>query len=96
MAKVVIAPAAAADLDVLIGELNLPEDTRSRVRSRLMQLGDFPESGEALSGRWQGFRYVLGPWSWMLILFAYDEAADQVAVVTIQDARRARSATSYR
>jgi hypothetical protein len=32
----------------------------------------------------------------MLILFAYDEAADQVAVVTIQDARRAQSATSNR
>jgi hypothetical protein len=96
VAKLVIAPAAAADLDDLIGELNLPNDTRSRVRSRLRQLADFPESGEALSGRWQGFRYVLGPWRWMLILFAYDEAADQVAVVTIQDARRAQSATSNR
>jgi len=96
VAKVVLAPAAVADLDALIGELQLPHDTRSRVRVRLRQLAEFPESGEALSGRWQGFRYILGPWSWMLILFAYDADADQVAVVTIQDARRAKSATSQR
>ena len=96
MSKVVIAPAAAADLDALIGELNLPHDIRSRVGMRLRQLAEFPESGEALSGRWQGFRYILGPWSWMLILFVYDCDADQVAVVTIQDARRAQSATSHR
>jgi hypothetical protein len=96
VAKVVIAPAAAADLDALIGELNLPHEMRSRVRMRLRQLAEFPESGEALSGRWQGFRYILGPWSWMLILFAYDGDADQVAVVTIQDARWAQSATSHR
>lgn len=94
MAEVVVAPAAAADLEVLIRELQLPHDTRSRVRTRLRQLAEFPESGEALSGRWRGFRYILGPWSWMLILFAYDADADQVAVVTIQDARRAESATS--
>ena len=96
VAKVVIAPAAAVDLDDLIGELDLPHDTRSRVRMRLRQLAEFPESGEALSGRWHGFRYILGPWSWMLILFVYNVDADQVAVVTIQDARRAQSATSRR
>jgi hypothetical protein len=96
VAKVLIAPAAVADLDQLINDLDLPRDTRSRVRTRLSQLEEFPESGEALSGRWQGFRYILGPWSWMLILFVYDEDADQVAIVTIQDARRAQSATSHR
>lgn len=96
MATVVIAPAAVADLDLLIDELKLPPDTRSRVRTRLRQLAEFPESGEALTGRWQRFRYILGPWSWMLILFAYDEEPDRVNVVTIQDARRARSATSHR
>lgn len=96
MARVVVAPAAAADLDLLITELELPRDTRPRVRTRLGQLTEFPESGEALTGRWTGFRYILGPWSWMLILYVHDEDADQVSVVTIQDARRAQSATSYR
>lgn len=96
MARVVIAPAAAGDLDLLIRELELPRDTRSRVRTRLGQLAAFPESGEALTGRWRGFRYILGPWRWMLIVFAYDEDSDQVSVVTVQDARAARSATSLR
>ncbi|MDP2957632.1 MAG: hypothetical protein Q8N53_14495 [Longimicrobiales bacterium] len=96
MAKVVIAPAAAGDLDLLIRELKLPRNTRSRVRTRLGQLTEFPESGEELTGRWHGFRYILGPWRWMLILFVYDKDADQVNVVTVQDSRTARSATSLR
>lgn len=90
----VVAPAAAEDLDLLIHALRLPKDTRSHVRDRLVQLARFPESGEELTGRWQGFRYVLGPWRWMLIVYAYDEGADQVNVVTIQDSRAARSAKS--
>jgi len=73
VARVVIAPAAAGDLDLLIRELELPRDTRPRVRTRLDQLAAFPESGEALTGRWQGFRYILGPWRWMLIVFVYAE-----------------------
>lgn len=92
MAKVIVAPTAADDLQLLMERLHLPRDTRSRVRDRLSPLARFPESGEELTGRWQGFRYILGPWRWMLIVFAYDEAADQVAVVTIQDARTAESA----
>jgi len=93
---VVVAPAAAEDLGLLIHTLHLPRDTRSRVRDRLAQLARFPESGEELTGRWQGFRYILGPWRWMLIVFAYDEGADQVNVVTIQDSRAAQSAKSLR
>lgn len=96
MAKLVIAPAAANDLDLLIRELKLPPDARPRVRTRLRQLADFPESGEELTGRWQGFRYILGPWRWMLIVFTYDNDANQVNIVTIQDSRAAQSATSHR
>ncbi len=96
MAVVVVAPTAVEDLDLLIRGLELPRDTHPRVRARLRQLTEFPESGEALTGRWEGFRYILGPWRWMLIVFAYDEKADRVEVVTIQDARAARSATSRR
>jgi len=96
VANVIVAPAAADDLELLIHKLELPLDTRLRVRARLTQLAEFPESGEPLAGRWQGFRYILGPWRWMLILFAYDAEADQVSVVTIQDSRTARAATSQR
>ena len=96
MARVVVAPTAVADLEALIGVLGLPEDTRPRVKARLGRLGRFPESGQQLEGRWDGFRFILGPWRWMLIVYVFDEAADQVSVVTIQDARSARSATSDR
>jgi ParE toxin of type II toxin-antitoxin system, parDE len=96
VATLVIAPAAAGDLDLLIRELELPPNARARVRTRLSRLADFPESGEELTGRWRGFRYTLGPWRWMLIVFAYDKDADQVNIVTIQDSRAAQSATSHR
>lgn len=91
---VVVAPAARADLDDLAGRLSLPPNTRARVRARLRQLADFPRSGPELEGRWAAFRFILGPWPWMLLVYVYDEEADQVSVVTIQDARSARSATS--
>jgi plasmid stabilization system protein ParE len=94
VARIVVAPAAVADLDELIRVLSLPADTRSRVKGRLGQLADFPESGEELTGRWEGLRFILGPWRWMLILYVFDEEADQVGVVTIQDARSAHAATS--
>ena len=93
MARVVVAPTALEDLRRLMEALHLPSSARSRVRGRLHQLGRFPESGQALTGRWDGFRFVLGPWRWMLIVYVYDEATDQVSVVTIQDSRSAGAAT---
>lgn len=68
--------------------------TRERVRRSLEPLRRFPLIGGQLFGAWGQFRFVLGPWRWMLIVYAYDEAADQVAVVTIEDARSARSPTA--
>jgi hypothetical protein len=50
--------------------------------------------GAELSGRWSPFRFVLGPWRWLLIVYAYDEDEDLVVVVTIQDARSSSAATS--
>jgi plasmid stabilization system protein ParE len=96
MARIVIAPTASDDLDQLISTLNLPRTTRSRVKAQLRHLADFPRRGPELAGRWEGFRFVLGPWPWMLLVYAFDEDADQVSVVTVQDARSARSATSGR
>ena len=94
MARVIVAPAANEDLDELIRSLGLPSNTRERVRASLSQLSRFPRRGAELQGRWEGFRFVLGPWPWMLIVYSIDLEADQVSVVTIQDARSARSATS--
>lgn len=96
MATVVLAESAVADLDRLIVTHSLPATARQRVRMSLEPLAAFPLLGPALTGRWQGFRFILGPWSWILVIYVYDEGTDQVSIVTIQDARSARAATSQR
>lgn len=82
------------ELDSLIGTRNLPDSTRGRIRAVLTPLGMFPRLGRELVGGWSGFRVVLGPWSWMLLVYRYDESSDEVAVVTIQDSRTATAAPS--
>ncbi len=78
----------------MIATHSLPADTRSRVRRSIDPLRRFPLLGAALEGRWQRYRFVLGPWRWMLIVYAYDEEADTVAIATIQDGRAAHAATA--
>jgi hypothetical protein len=46
--------------------------------------------------RWRNYRFVLNSWRWMLIVYAYDDEADVVAVVTIQDGRASTAASSSR
>lgn len=94
MARVELARAAVEDLQRLIAVLSLPADATDRVRSGLEALVEFPLLGPALEGRWQGMRFVLGPWRWMLLVYEYDEVEDRVVVVTIQDARSSASAIS--
>jgi plasmid stabilization system protein ParE len=94
MARISVAPSARDELVHLIAFLNLPGDTRARVRARIRPLAEAPERGAPLGGRWVSFRFILGPWPWMLIVYSYDADADQVSVVTIQDARRANAATA--
>ena len=94
MPQVALAAAAVEDLDRLIRTLSLPSDTRQRVRTSLNPLTQFPQLGAELGGRWSGMRFLLGPWRWMLLVYQYDEGADRVVVLTIQDARSSRAATS--
>jgi hypothetical protein len=47
----------------------------------------FPRAGRALADRWQGTRFVIGPWPWMVIVYVYDEADDAIYVVSIHDRR---------
>jgi plasmid stabilization system protein ParE len=94
--RVLVTEAARADLRAMILTHSLPASTTERVRAALAALADFPQFGPALEGSWQGLRFVLGPWPWMLLVYVWDEAADEVSVVTIQDARSARAATSER
>ena len=96
MARVELSAAAAGDLDRLIYTHSLPADTKERVRHRLKPLERFPLLGAALSGRWSEFRFVLGPWRWMVIVYVQIEDEDRIVIVTIQDGRASRSPTASR
>jgi plasmid stabilization system protein ParE len=93
VAQVELARAAVDDLDELVRTQSLPGDTRKRVRDVLEPLQQFPRLGPQLAGRWQGFRFILGPWRWMLLVYIFDEECDRVVVVTVQDARTSTAAT---
>jgi hypothetical protein len=95
VAHVELARAAAEDLEDLIRTHSLPADTRARVARSLRALERFPLLGPALSGRWEGLRFLLGPWRWLLLIYIFIEAEDRVVVVTIQDARSSTSATNH-
>ena len=96
MARVELAQAAVEDLDRLIYTHNLPPDTKDRVKRSLRALEDFPYLGAPLQGRWEGFRFLLGPWRWMLLVYEYFEDEQRVVVETIQDGRSAQVATATR
>ena len=96
MARVEVALAAVEDLDRLIRVLTLPANTRERVRRALRPLARFPLIGAELHGRWAGYRFLLGPWRWMLIVYLYYDNEDRVVVVTIQDARAGDSPSAAR
>lgn len=96
MPTVELAHAAVGDLDALIRTHSLPDDTRVRVARSLRPLGEFPQMGPELAGRWSGMRFVLGPWRWMLLVCVVLADEDRVVVVTIQDARSAHAPTTSR
>ena len=94
MAVVRLSVVAVEDLDRMILTHSLPADTRARVGRSLSPLERFPRLGRELEGRWEPFRFILGPWRWMLIVYAYDEQQDEVLIATIQDARSSTATTS--
>lgn len=96
MATVVVTESARVDLDALVLTHSLPASTRDRIRAALAPLAEFPLLGPELTGRWTGLRFILGPWRWMLLVYEYDEASDQVSIITIQDSRSAWATTAER
>ena len=40
-----------------------------------------------MRGPWEEYRYVLGPWPWMVIIYRYWELADAVVILRIYDGR---------
>ena|SRR5690348_906211 len=94
MPQVIVTPQAQRDVDEAISSLGLPGDTWSRIVRSLRVLETFPLAGPDLRGRWVPTRFVLGPWSWMILLYRYDEAADRVSILAVHDARSAASPRS--
>ncbi len=92
MPSVELAAAAVEDLDALIRTHTLPDDTKARVARSLRALERFPLLGPELGGRWEGHRFLLGPWRWMLLVYVYLDAEERVVVVTIQDGRSSTAA----
>ena len=93
MARVELAKAAVEDLHRIILTHSLPPDTTTRVRASLQPLRTFPLLGPALHGRWAGYRFVVGPWRWMILVYRHLVEDDRV-VVTIQDARTSSAVTN--
>lgn len=87
MARVELSEATAQDLARLIRTHSLPTSTNERVRRSLRPLERFPRLGAELSGRWSGFRFVLGPWRWMIFVYVLIEDEDRAVIVTTQDGR---------
>ena len=52
--------------------------------------------GAQLTGRWSDFRFLLGPWRWMILVYVVLDDGDRVVVVAVQDGRSAAAATTVR
>lgn len=96
MAQIIVTPQARRDVEEAAATLNLPADVWSRVARSLRVLETFPLAGAELGDRWSPVRFVLGPWSWMLLLYRFEVSSDRVFVVAMHDARSATSATTSR
>ena len=94
MARVELAKAAVEDLHRIILTHSLPLDTTPRVRASLQLLGTFPLPVPELQGRWEGYRFLVGPWRWMILVYRHLAEDDRVVVVTIQDARMSGAVTN--
>lgn len=89
--------AAAEDLARLTITHRLQPDTPERIRRSIRSLARFPKLGTLLeAGGWDGFRYLLGPWRWMVIVYEYLAEEDRAVIVTIQDGRSSSAATGNR
>jgi plasmid stabilization system protein ParE len=97
MARVIVAPSARESLERLIKTHSLPSTTKTRVKRSLNRLGRFPLLGRAIEeGRWSGYRFILGPWRWLVILYRYDEESDTVMVASFEDGRSSTAAGASR
>ena len=97
MARVVIAPEAVGELERLIRTHSLPPNTKARVRRSLQPLTRFPLLGTGIEGgRWSGYRFVLGPWRWLIVLYKVDAESDTVMIASFEDGRSSEAAAFSR
>ena len=97
MPRIVVSPAAADSLARLIVSHSLPADTRERVRRSLAPLEEFPLLGRTLAGEgYDGLRFVLGPWRWMIVLYEHHADGDVLNVLAIEDGRSSTAVTRHR
>lgn len=95
--RIRVSPAAAESLARLIVTHSLPGDTRERFRRSIAPLAEFPRVGRALEGGgYDGLRFVLGPWRWMIVVYEHDVAAGTVELLTVEDARSSSAAAARR
>ena len=97
MARIEVSRAAADDIARLCLTHSLPPDTNERLKRSLRVLEQFPRLGTALEGdQWVGFRFVLGPWRWMVIVYETYDDDERVVVATVQDGRSSTAARATR
>jgi glycosyltransferase A (GT-A) superfamily protein (DUF2064 family) len=94
VARVELSDTAIRNLDRLVVTHDLPADTRERLDRRIATLERFPLLGPALEGGWAQYRYILGPWRWMVVVYEYVENDGLVVVTTILDGRSRRAPTT--
>ena len=75
---------------------SLPADTRARFKRSVAPLAEFPRLGRLLEGGgYDGLRFVLGPWRWIIIVYDFAFEADVVQILLVEDGRSSRAATNY-
>jgi hypothetical protein len=94
--RVVVTPRAVADLAELVETLGLPPNALRRVQTSLRILERFPLAGRALTGAWDGTRFLIGPWPWLVLIYLHDEHNDAVYLVAAHDGRGSSAATNAR
>jgi plasmid stabilization system protein ParE len=97
MPRVIVSPVAADSLGRLIVTHSLPADAKERFGRSISPLAEFPQLGRALEGGgYDGLRFILGPWRWLVVVYEHRSDADEVHILVVEDARSTTAATSYR
>lgn len=94
MAQLTVARRAVEDLARLIVTHSLPSDTPARVTRSLQPVAEFPLMGSPVEAT--PYRFLLGPWRWMLLVYVHDPDIDRVTVLGIEDARSASAVSAMR